>query len=55
MYNCIPMHTLQTLQDMQRLGPREFGVAFVAAAVAAVVVTAALVLVAFLVAIATTI
>lgn len=53
MYNCIPMHTLQTLQDMQRLSPREFAVAFVAAAVAAVAVSAALVLVAFFVAMAT--
>lgn len=32
MYNCVPMHTLQTMQDMQRLSPRAYGVALIAAA-----------------------
>lgn len=54
MYNCIPMHTLQTMQDMQRLGPRALGIAFAAAFAAALVIAAVLGLVAFFVALATT-
>ena len=32
MYNCVPMHTLQTMQDMQRLSPRAYAAALIAAA-----------------------
>lgn len=53
MYNCIPMHTLQTMQDIQRLGPRALGIAFAAAVAASAVVVAALGLIAFCVALAT--
>jgi flagellar motor component MotA len=54
MYNCIPMHTLQTMQDVQRLSPRVLGIAFAAAFVATIVVAAAaLGLVALCVAVAT--
>lgn len=55
MYNCIPMHTLQTMQDIQRLGPRALGIAFVAAVAASAVVVSAIGLVAFCIALATTI